>query len=375
MNESFTAISLAFGSVSPILNALRASQHIIQAVPPAASPLLQLPHITSAIATAIEGNSRNHLTLQDFMAMPEYERRKLATDRPGTLTPKQYNDAMSVARQIPYVDVETAFFKVLGEKHITAGSLVQFVVKARVIPPGTANVPDINEADMEDIDPDEDDIDGLLGRAAPKNSRVKRPDGTYAAAATEQQPPLAYAPFFARDHAPRWHMFLAEGKQNRVAVPPTAFTTFGKPIFDEAGKPTFNVQTMKLTFQAPSSAGIYKFVMHLVCDSYIGMDCKWDCDLEVEDSKKAAEIASDDEISEPDEGMSFLPNSPGMEDNSSSLLDSLAGQMNALKTGGLSGAPTPRKKKVVADTSDDSDIDTDEEEASDTDTDTDTDGE
>jgi len=287
--------------------------------------------------------------------MPEYERRKLATDQPDVLTPKQYNNAMAVARQIPYLDVETVFFKVLGEKHITTGSLVQFVVKARVIPPGTANVPDINEADMGDLDPDEEDIDGLLGRAAPKNTRVKRPDGTYAPAEVEQQPPLAYAPYFARDHVPRWHMFLSESKQNRVAVPPSTFMTFSKPIFDDAGKPTFNVQTLKLTFQAPPSPGTYKFVMNLVCDSYIGMDHKWDADLEVEDSEKAAEMAPDDEISEPDE-------------------DSLAGQMNALKTGGLSGVPPPRKKKAAADSSDD-DSDTDGEEASETDTDTDTDGE
>ena len=307
MNEAFIAICLAFGPMPPILSAFRTSQNIIQAVPPNSSPLLQLPHITPSIAQAIEGEySKKHLTVQQFMEMPEYQRRKLATDQAGTLTPKQYNDAMSVARQIPLLKVEKVFFKVVGEKYITPGSLVQFVCKARVIPPGTANVPDVIEADLEDIDPEEDDLDGLLGRKPPKNSRPKTTDGSTSPAAAVQQPPLAYAPYFARDHAPRWHMFLAESKQNRVAVPPTSIQTFSKPIFDEAGRPTFNMQTMKLTFQAPPTAGSYTFAMHLICDSYVGMDSRVDATLVIEDSGKAREITSEEEISEPDEGTCSL---------------------------------------------------------------------
>lgn len=309
MDESFTSIALAYGVLSPLLSAYRAAQHLIQAVPPNGSPLLQLPHITSTIAKAIEGQKRKaHLSVQEFMDMPEYQRRKLATDQPGVLTPKQYNDVMAVARQIPLLKIEKVFFKVMGERHIIAGSLVQFVVKARVIPPGTADVPEVNELDLEDIDPDESDLDGLLGRKPPKNAKAKNPEGAPTSPDTEEkpvQPPLAYAPYFARDHSPRWHMFLAESKQNRVAVPPTTITTFSKPIFEDNGRPTFNMQTMKLQFQAPPQPGNYTFTMYMICDSYIGMDSKMEATLVVEDSEKAAEIASEDEISEPDEGESF----------------------------------------------------------------------
>ena len=59
---------------------------------------------------------------------------------------------------------------------------------------------------------------------------------------------------------------------------------------------------MKLQFQAPPQAGKYTFVMHLISDSYIGMDAKREATLVVEDSTKAVEIESDDEISEPGEG-------------------------------------------------------------------------
>ena len=311
MNEAYISISLAFASMPPLLAAYRASQYLIQAVAPGTSPLSQLPHITPQVARAIEAERQErHMTVQEFMEMPEYQRRKLATDQKGVLSPQQYNEAVKVARQIPLVVIEKVFFKVMGEKYITTSSLVQFVAKARIIPPGTLNVPEVNELDLEDIDPDEGDLDGLLGRKPPKNSRGKTVDGqpiTADSETTNIQPPLAYAPYFARDHSPRWHMFLSESKQNRVAVPPFTIATFSKPIFHEDGRPTFNVQTMKLQFQAPPQAGRYTFVMHLVCDSYIGMDAKREVTLVVDDSAKAVEIESEEEISEPDEGKIHPP--------------------------------------------------------------------
>lgn len=80
-------------------------------------------------------------------------------------------------------------------------------------------------------------------------------------------------------------------------------TTFNKALIDDKGNPTFNVQTFKMQFQAPPQAGKYPFVMHLVCDSYIGMDSKKEVVLEVDDSAKAVAMDNaDDDISEPDEG-------------------------------------------------------------------------
>ncbi|KAL9597739.1 MAG: hypothetical protein Q9219_004933 [cf. Caloplaca sp. 3 TL-2023] len=368
LNESFTAISLAYGNVAQILMAYHASQNLIQAIPPNASPLLQLPYITPAIAHAIEGpNARSQLTIQEFMSLPEYKRRKLATDQPNALSPSQYNTAVSVARQLPLLVLEKVFFKVTGEKVITTGSLVQMVIKARVIPPGSANVPAVEESDLEDIDPDEGDIDVLLGRKSTKSTEAKVPDNSNDAnklsTAPDKnqqplQPPLAFAPYFPRDHSPRWHVFLADSRLGRMAVPPFTFTTFSKPLFDEkTGGPTFNVQTFKCQFQAPPQVGKYPFVMHLVCDSYVGMDSKVDVVLEVEDASKGVDIVEEDEISEPDE----------------------AGQMSALKSGGLSGGNQSRRKKriqqeEVGSSDDESDTEGDAgSDTSETNTDTDTD--
>jgi translocation protein SEC63 len=298
LNSSFTAIALAFSTTAPIISSYLTSQNLMQALPPGASPLLQLPHFTPAIAKAVEGlDSKTHLTLQQYMALPDAYRRKISVGK-GLLTDSQYQTAMDIAKQLPRLQVEKAFFKVTGEKFITPGSLVSLVVKGRFIPPGSKDVSEVNELDLEDVDPDEDDLDAILGR---KKKAVKGQEKPFEDKPI--QPPLAFAPYFARDYSPRWHVFLTDSKQGKIAVPPFTFTTFDKAIYDENGKPTFNMQTLKAQFQAPPQAGHYTFVMHLICDSYVGFDTKMEVTLVVEEASKAEEIDAEDDISEPDEGM------------------------------------------------------------------------
>ncbi|KAJ5765152.1 hypothetical protein N7520_004711 [Penicillium odoratum] len=351
LTEAFTAIALAFGNLRPIIGAFKASQSLIQAVPANSSPLLQLPNFTDEVVKAVEGeDSKNHFTVQKFMGLPESERRKRAVGA-GLLTEKQYTDAISVARQLPALEVSKAFFKVMGEKVITPSSLVQLVVKARFIPPGCTQIPAVNALDLEDIDPDEDDLDALMGRKPAKNRATKIVDGKKVDVKIEKvQPPLAHAPYLARDHSPRWHIFLADAKQGKMAVPPFTFTTFDKPILNEAGEPTFNVQTLKMQFQAPPQVGDFTFVMTMICDSYLGLDTKLEITLHVEDPAKAVALEEEDDISEPDE-------------------DSIAGQMQALKT----GQPPKKKTRKASDSSSEEESDTDGDAGDTSDTNTETD--
>ncbi|KAJ5458473.1 hypothetical protein N7475_009861 [Penicillium sp. IBT 31633x] len=351
LTEAFTAIALAFGNLGPIVGAFKTSQNIIQAVAPGSSPLLQLPNFTDAVVKSVEGeDSKEHLTVQKYMELPEAQRRSL-TVGPGLLSDKQYNDAVTVAKQLPALQPERIFFKVMGEKVITPSSLVQLVVKARFIPPGTTSIPPVNEADLEDIDPDEDDLEALMGRKPAKNRATKTVNGKKVETKIETvQPPLAHAPYLARDHSPRWNIFLADAKQGKMAVPPFTFTTFDKPIFDEAGKPTFNIQTLKMQFQAPPQVGDFTFVLHMICDSYLGLDNTAQITLHIDDPAKAAAVEEEDDISEPDE-------------------DSIAGQMQAIKTG---QAP---KKKIIKDSDDSSESDTEGDAGDTSDTDTETEDE
>ncbi|PGH30795.1 translocation protein SEC63 [[Emmonsia] crescens] len=350
LNDSFASIALAFGSLQPILGSFHMSQHLIQAIRPGGSPLLQLPHFTSQIVRSIEGeHSRSHMSIPQYMALSEQQRRKLSVGK-DLLSEQQYASALSVARQIPVLDVSKSYFKVVGEKVVTPSSLVQLIVKARFIPPGSTDIPEVNERDLEDVDPDEDDVDA--NKSSAKGQKGGKDDSEYTI-----QPPLAHAPYFARDHSPRWYIFLADSRQGRIAVPPFTFTTFDKPIFDKDGKPTFNVQSLKMQFQAPPQVGKFAFSLYIVCDSYIGFDTVSEITLDVEDFAKAAALEEEDDISEPDE-------------------DSIAGQMQALKTG--TAPPKKRVSKKQADDSsedDESDTDGEADDTSETDTETDTDGE
>jgi translocation protein SEC63 len=320
--------------------------------------LEQLPHFTPAIASAAEAEkSKTHLTIQEFMRLPEGQRKARLVSS-GLLSHDQYSTSMSVASQIPVLHVEKAFFKVVGERFVTPSSLVQFVLKGRFIPAGAIDIPEVNPKDLLDIDPEEGDVAAITGR---KNDRSgEKPI----------QPPLAHAPYYARDHAPRWHVFLADSKQGRIAVPPFTFSTFDKAIIDESGNPTYNVQTLKMQFGAPPQAGSYTFVMQMVCDSYIGMDTKMEVTLVVEDASKAENVEEEGEISEPDEGK-FLHNRAETDDMTDAFIDTIAGQMRSLKT----GVPAPKKRRQNDDSSDGSDTDGDVESESETDTDTDSDDE
>jgi translocation protein SEC63 len=346
LNQSFAAIALAYGNTGPIMGSFHANQHIIQAIPPKASPLLQLPHFGPEVVAAVEGDSKIHSTVQQFLDLPDARRRQLAVGA-GLLSEDQYREAVSVGKQLPYLRVAKAFFKVTGERIIIPSSLVTLVIKGRFIPPGTENIPAVDELDLEDIDPAEDDLEALMGR---KKQTIKGPDGK--PVSVEEQsilPPLTYAPYYSREQTPKWYAFLSDSKQGKMAVPPFAFTKFDKPIIDENGKPTFAMQTLKAQFAAPPQTGHYTFVMHLVCDSYVGFDTKMEVTLIVDDASKAAAMTAEDEISEPDE-------------------DSIAGQMQALKTG---QAPPPSKsKRSQEDSDDESGTEEEEDDTSATNTDT-----
>jgi translocation protein SEC63 len=342
LNENFTDISHAFGSIKPLLASYHVSQHLIQAIVPGSSPLLQLPNFTPKVVQAVQGASaRSQMSVQTFMSL-SHERRKEKAVGPGLLTEAQLREAENLARQLPYFKVEKAFFKVHGERYVTPNSLVQFVVKARVIPPGCTNIPPVNEKDLEDHDK-------LTNPNAEEEPRVG--------------PPLAHGPYFARDHSPRWHVFLGDTKQGRIAVPPFTFTTFDKPLFTEDGKPTYAVQTLKMQFGAPPQPGHYTFTMLLVCDSYVGLDTKMNVVMVVEDAAKAEEIVEEGEISEPEEGLSTWQPINHELATLTVVTDTIAGQMRALRSG----------MKEDSDSGSNTEGEDNDDDTSETDTDTDED--
>lgn len=294
------------------------------------------------------------------MSVPEVERKKMCTSK-GLLTESQYKTAMTFANSLPALKIESAFFKVMGEKFITPSSLVQFVLKMRVVPPGS-NPPPVNPKDLLDEDPDETDVDALLGRKSRWSDSTKEGDDGV-------DLPLSHAPFYPRDHHPAWYITLVDLRLGKLVVPPQAITSFDK------SPEGFAVVTAKMQFQAPPQAGEYGFTMVCLSDSYIGLDIQQTVTLVVSDPSKVSRIEEVDDISEPEEGMS--PHLTSSLAPANTTTDSLAGQMSAMRG---SGAPVKKsKKKGAAETSDDdedeSDTEGEQEGVSDTDTDTDSEDE
>ncbi|OAX77207.1 hypothetical protein ACJ72_08497, partial [Emergomyces africanus] len=94
LNDSFASIALAFGSLPPILGSFHMSQHLIQAIRPGGSPLLQLPHFTPQVVQSIEGeHSRSHMSIPQYMALSEQRRRKLSVGK-DLLSEQQYESAI-----------------------------------------------------------------------------------------------------------------------------------------------------------------------------------------------------------------------------------------------------------------------------------------
>ena len=376
LNKALNAIALAYMNTGPLLSSYYASQLLIQALPPKSSPLLQLPYFTPAVVKAVEGDSRMHTTVQGFLDRPDAKRRSLVVGK-GLLSEDQYQEAVGVAKQLPFLRVAKAYFKVTGERFIIPSSLVTLVVKGRFVPPGSENVPEIDPTDLEDIDPAEDDLDAIAGRKTTKlvgkDEKTGKP--IYESADTQLiAAPLVAAPYFARDHSPRWHVFLTDSKQGRVAVPPFTFAQFDRPIFEADGRtPTFAMQTLKAQFAAPPQAGHYTFVMHVVCDSYVGFDTKMEVTLIVEEAGKAEEVQVEDEISEPEEGKHSLFTSSSLVRNMADPIlasaDSIAGIMHAAK-GGEPKKRKPAAKKDESDSDEESGTEEEEDDTSATNTDT-----
>lgn len=339
-------MALTFGNLLPLLASIRLNQHVIQAVAPGESPLLQIPFFTERIVDRIESDGgKNHWNVQRFMSLPEEQRKKLCVGQ-GLLTDYKYQTAMTFARTLPSIQVETAFFKVSGEKFITPQSLVQFVLKLRVVPPGWTP-PQVTPEELVDVDEDEEDVDALIGRKGKGDELSK-------------QFPLAHSPYYPRDHHQRWYVFLADQRQHKVVVPPDAITSFDKPTDN------FTVVTARIKFQAPPQPGQYTFTMCACTDSYLGLDVSQEVTLDVSDPSKVERIEEVDDISEPDEGKSILPTIFG-DNHTDDHIDSIAGQMTAMRGGKV------KKAKVVDDSDedeDDSDTDGAPEEMSETDTET-----
>lgn len=147
---------------------------------------------------------------------------------------------------------------VVGEKVVTPGSFVQLIVKVKITPPSSLNVPELQVNDKKEElteveEGEEKDLDELIGRVK-KGANGETPDA------------FVHAPYFPKNRKPMWYLFVGDHKLGRVFVQPISFNQFG-----------YNkVRTLQTTFQAPPNPGLYTFQTYVKSSSYVGTDAQVD---------------------------------------------------------------------------------------------------
>ncbi len=304
------SISLAHNWLDTTLLLMQITQCMVQAVPLQDLPLaelLQLPHMNEALVKKLQDtNSLAKLGVQGFWKVPDAERKKVILD--AGVSSKQYEEMVGVVGTWPRLELVDAFFKVSGERLVTTGAIVQFVVKLRLLPPKKDGslLRDGKRLDAKRIDeessvrPDEDELTPTdTGKKASSkdasSSTGEKDDG-------KQPIGFARAPYFWDERKPSWWVLIGDQKLDRVIVQPTKVSDIGPD----------QIRTYSVQFQAPPQAGLYTFQAILKSDSFLGSDASRMVKLKVDDASVLEEGDREDEISEPEE-------------------DSLAGQMALMK--------------------------------------------
>ncbi|CBQ71446.1 related to SEC63-ER protein-translocation complex subunit [Sporisorium reilianum SRZ2] len=298
------SISLAHNWLETTLLLMLFTQCMVQAVPLqdlSTAELLQLPHMTPQLIKKLQdSNSLAKLGIQGFWKIPDAERKAVLTG--AGVSAKQYKQMVGVTSTWPRVELVDAFFKVSGERLVTTGAIVQFVVKLRLLPPKKDGslLRDGRRLDAKRMDeessvrPDDD---------ASSSTDTKKKDASAGDKDEGKQPiGFARAPYFWDERKPSWWVMIGDQKLDRVIVQPTKVSDMGAD----------HVRTYSVQFQAPPQAGLYTFQAMLNSDSFLGSDASRMVKLKVEDASVLEADDLEDEISEPEE-------------------DSLAGQMALMK--------------------------------------------
>ncbi|KAJ1021801.1 hypothetical protein NDA13_005414 [Ustilago tritici] len=340
------SISLAHNWLQTTLLLMQVTQCMVQAVPLqdlSSAELLQLPHMTPELIKKLQdSNSLAKLGIQGFWKMPDAERKSVLTN--AGIGPKQYEEMVSVTSTWPRLELVDAFFKVSGERLVTTGAIVQFIVKLRLLPPKRDGslLRDGRRLDAKRMDdessvrPDQDILPTRTSKKSAANTEEEKDEGKQAIG-------FARAPYFWDERKPCWWVLIGDQKLDRVIVQPTKVSDIGPD----------SIRTYSVQFQAPPQAGLYTFQAILKSDSYLGSDASRMVKLKVDDAS-VLEDEGEDEISEPEE-------------------DSLAGQMALMKGQKVKPSTRGAEESDEEESGTDDDVKQDDDCRSDSDNDSDSD--
>lgn len=324
------AISLAHNWMDMTIQLMDILQCLVQAVPPSnelrpLSELMQLPGFTYETAQAVSREtSQSGLNgLQGLWKMGDAARRKTLKvgQIESLISTEDYANAIRVLGEWPRIELLDAYFTVTGERIVTPGAIVQFVVKMRTLPfkkDGTILFDGVRSGLSELARRD------IESSVRPSEEEDEKSEKAKEASEGAQKVGYTYAPRYLEERKPHWWVFLADAKQSRIIVQPVKCTDVGPD----------SVRSFSIQFQAPPQVGLYSFRAMVKSDVYLGSEAEMSVLLKVDDTSALDDVDFEDDISDPDE-------------------DTLAGQMAVMRG--------ERVKTARAEDDDDDDSATDAE--------------
>lgn len=272
----FIQVTLSQNWIQTTIMAIDLSQMIIQAVPYKASPLLQLPNMSSEIIRGIRGRKSGLKNVFELMKLEDKERRALLSK----LSDLEYKETIQAGLQFPVLKLVKCSLKVIDDTIITPNAIITCIIKLKLVtvehelsnPTETST--DIIETDANLVDDEDAHVKSFLSKASQSHL----------------VPPV-YAPYFPDDKRINWWVLIGDLRNGRMLVNPSKVSD----LVDET--------TLKFQFQGPPEAGSFSFNLFIKSDSYLGIDLREELDLTVVPSSQLPEESEpDDEISEPEVG-------------------------------------------------------------------------
>lgn len=274
-------ISLAFAYLNPINNSIELMADIVQALPPTGvAAWEQLPNIDFKKSLELQKYS----TFSKFISQNKEEQLKTLS---LAKIDKNQDSCINLAQQLHPLQIEDAFFSVVGDNIVTPSSMITLFLQIRLSDEYPQMMIDTVQLKSKSLGEGDD-----LLKDDPSDLPKDYPTV------------YTHSPYFPDDAKSTWWIYIADDKSDRVIVHPNRFSTIGSKS-----------RKIKIQFQAPPSVGICTFKLVIKSSSYSGIDVSKNMVLTISDkSKLPPEDDFEDDISEPDE-------------------DSFAGQLQNMKGG------------------------------------------
>lgn len=253
------------------ITCMHAHVMLVQALVDEQQPrVFQLPYVDDELFKQLD--KFKCYTIQDYIKMDPATRRKMMEK----LTDQQYVETVTVANNIPFVDVEPRV-EVAGEDKIYTNSLI--TVKATLTRLNWLEVEAKQKARMEEAekkknaeegaDEKEESKDGLRQRKG-SNKKGAQDDEDDDVVDTNKKERIfkekivthpVHCPYWPMEKQEGWWMFLADQRHQLIGHP--------QKIDD-----LIDTKEVELFIPPVSQTGQYRFMLWLISDSYMGCDSR-----------------------------------------------------------------------------------------------------